>query len=51
MKRTRPLIGAKISRSANRSQFYRDVAAGPFYGYNRFDHRSEEDRRPGVGHA
>jgi non-heme chloroperoxidase len=24
-----------VALAANRSQFYRDVAAGPFYGYNR----------------
>jgi non-heme chloroperoxidase len=27
--------GFKAQLAANRSQFYRDVAAGPFYGYNR----------------
>ena len=25
----------QVALAANRSQFYRDVAAGPFYGYNR----------------
>jgi len=25
----------RLQLAANRSQFYRDVAAGPFYGYNR----------------
>ncbi|MFX4955844.1 alpha/beta hydrolase, partial [Acinetobacter baumannii] len=28
--------------AANRSQFYRDVAAGPFYGYNRSGARPSE---------
>ncbi|MBV8524745.1 MAG: alpha/beta hydrolase, partial [Acetobacteraceae bacterium] len=28
--------------AANRSQFYRDVAAGPFYGYNRPDAKASE---------
>ena len=28
--------------AANRSQFYRDVAAGPFYGYNRPGAKSSE---------
>src|SRR5690349_16388139 len=27
--------GFQAQLAANRSQFYRDVAAGPFYGYNR----------------
>ena len=27
--------GFQTALAANRSQFYRDVAAGPFYGYNR----------------
>jgi non-heme chloroperoxidase len=27
--------GLQAQLAANRSQFYRDVAAGPFYGYNR----------------
>ncbi len=27
--------GLQAALAANRSQFYRDVAAGPFYGYNR----------------
>ena len=27
--------GLRAQLAANRSQFYRDVAAGPFYGYNR----------------
>src|SRR3954469_7981561 len=27
--------GFQMQLAANRSQFYRDVAAGPFYGYNR----------------
>jgi non-heme chloroperoxidase len=29
--------GFQAQLAANRSQFYRDVAAGPFYGYNRPD--------------
>jgi non-heme chloroperoxidase len=28
------LDGLQAQLAANRSQFYRDVAAGPFYGYN-----------------
>ena len=31
--------------AANRSQFYRDVAAGPFYGYNRPGEASRGDHR------
>jgi hypothetical protein len=27
--------GLQAQLAANRSQFYRDVPAGPFYGYNR----------------
>ena len=27
--------GLQAQLAANRSQFYRDLAAGPFYGYNR----------------
>ena len=29
--------------AANRSQFYRDVPAGPFYGYNRLGARASEE--------
>ncbi len=79
--------GLQAQLAANRSHFYRDVAAGPFYGYNRpgakaseavirklvapghdgrsqsalrryrgffpngFHGRSQEDQRPGLGHA
>jgi non-heme chloroperoxidase len=31
----------QVQLAANRSQFYRDVAAGPFYGYNRSGKPSE----------
>jgi non-heme chloroperoxidase len=34
--------GFQIQLAANRSQFYRDVASGPFYGYNRPDAKSSE---------
>jgi non-heme chloroperoxidase len=31
----------QVALAANRSQFYRDVAAGPFYGYNKMGNASE----------
>jgi non-heme chloroperoxidase len=31
----------QVQLAANRSQFYRDVASGPFYGYNRSGKPSE----------
>ena len=34
--------GFQIQLAANRSQFYRDVASGPFYGYNRPGAKSSE---------
>ena len=34
--------GFQAQLAANRSQFYRDVAAGPFYGYNRPGAKSSE---------
>ena len=34
--------GFQAQLAANRSQFYRDVAAGPFYGYNRPGVKSSE---------
>ncbi|WP_432756494.1 alpha/beta fold hydrolase [Alloacidobacterium dinghuense] len=34
--------GLQAQLAANRSQFYRDVAAGPFYGYNRPGVKSSE---------
>jgi non-heme chloroperoxidase len=34
--------GFQAQLAANRSQFYRDVAAGPFYGYNRSGAKASE---------
>jgi non-heme chloroperoxidase len=34
--------GFQIQLAANRSQFYRDVASGPFYGYNQLGAKSSE---------
>ena len=34
--------GLRAALAANRSQFYRDLAAGPFYGYNRPGARPSE---------
>jgi non-heme chloroperoxidase len=34
--------GLQAQLAANRSQFYRDVAAGPFYGYNRSGAKASE---------
>ena len=34
--------GFQAQVAANRSQFYRDVAAGPFYGYNRAGAKTSE---------
>src|SRR6202161_2990414 len=34
--------GFQTQLAANRSQFYRDVAAGPFYGYNRLGAKASE---------
>ena len=34
--------GFQAQLAANRSQFYRDIAAGPFYGYNRAGTKSSE---------
>jgi non-heme chloroperoxidase len=34
--------GFQIQLAANRAQFYRDVASGPFYGYNRPGAKSSE---------
>src|ERR1700758_951982 len=34
--------GLQAQLAANRSQFYRDVASGPFYGYNRPGAKSSE---------
>jgi non-heme chloroperoxidase len=37
--------------AAKRSQFYRDVASGPFYNYNRTGKPSEALLRTGGGRA
>ena len=34
--------GLQAQLAANRSQFYRDLAAGPSYGYNRPDVKASE---------
>jgi non-heme chloroperoxidase len=34
--------GFQAQLAANRAQFYREIAAGPFYGYNRPDGRPQE---------
>src|ERR1700747_2416685 len=41
--------GFQIQLAANRSQFYRDVASGPFYGYNRAGAKALEGAIPKCG--
>ena len=43
--------GFRAALAANRAQFYRDVAIGPFYGYNRSGAKVLPARRSTTGGA